>query len=214
VFKSMVSSFLAAAAVLFTIPSFAIPVHLRVIDSSGADLADQLLILKSLETGREAFRACSDSKGDVPTRDVSPGPYRVIVTDPYGAFETEVIEFMVVDAPVQIEVKVSPLPTHGYGDWIGKRQPELRLRFVLADGKPGGKVTFLMRDEKAIYEQWFHSNDDGTRTISPMDWTALPFDGPITIVVLRKTHVVTKIFTVKDLSRSRASGKALTISLD
>jgi hypothetical protein len=203
-----------AATLALSLGACATPVAIRTLDASGAPLENELIIVIQLSPRVEVFRALSDSKGLVPDRDLPRGLYRAIVTDPYGSWKTDVEEFVVGDAAVKLEFKIDPMGTHGYGDWIGSPQPELRVAFVTAAGQSPGRIDFLVRDEEALYELWRRTDADGKQTLSRGDWTALPFNGPLVIVALWRDRAVTRVFSVSEVEQSRSSHSPLVMKLD
>lgn len=198
--------------------SYATQLHIVIHDASGAPLPDQLVIVRSLDTPKEVFRALSDSGGEVPDHDVVPGLYRGISTHPYGWWKTEVIEFFVGRAPASVELRIEPMATHGEGDTVfvrDARSPveKLRFEFVGTAGKLVEDVPFLVRNEDASVERWFHSGvENGARTITSTEWPAMP-DGAITVVALWNGSVISKTFDGKALANARASGTGLVLEM-
>jgi hypothetical protein len=190
--------------------------HIVVLDSTGAPLPDQLVIVKSLDTPKEIFRAMSDSMGNVPDHDVALGLYRVISTHPHGWWKTEVAEFLVGKTPASIELRVQPMSPQGYGDvvWVGPRRPELKLRFSDTAGNPAAMVSFLVRDSEAQHWFWSKSNDRGEATFRSDDWQLLdPRDG-IAIVAIWKNRLVKTILTEEAMAAAHKSGKPIVVQLN
>lgn len=200
---------------LVAMQSSATKLHIVVFDPTGAHLPDQLVIVTSLDTPKEVFRALSGPKGEVPDHDVAPGLYRAISTHPYGWWKTEVVEFIVGKTPASVELRIEPLGTHGFGDvvWVGPPRPELKLRFVDAAGNPAPMVSFLARDSEAQQYLWFRANDRGEETIRTHDWGLLDPGGGVTIVALWKDGLVKTVLTAEAMAAGRKSGKPVVIQL-
>src|SRR5690242_15077869 len=102
--------FVGVLALMACFYANAVPVHLRVLDQTGAGFPDVLVIIKSLAGKGEIFRGLTDQAGSVPERDLIAGLYRAIATCPYSICETKVTEFLVSDTPVELELKVNVSP--------------------------------------------------------------------------------------------------------
>jgi hypothetical protein len=131
-------------------PASRAKVAIKIEDESGAPIKDELVIIQDLrDSGRVIPRALTDSNGDAPALDLQPGLYRLIVTAPYGLWKTEIREFLVIAGRVkQIEVRVSSLPTHGYGDVIPAPGPKVQAQVLTSDGQPASGALVLARDQK------------------------------------------------------------------
>ena len=70
------------------------------------------------------------------------GLYRAIATCPYGICETKVSEFLVADAPVELELKVDVSPTRGNVAVVG---PSGRLRLEVVASR-------ISRNPRARFE--------------------------------------------------------------
>lgn len=185
----------------------AAPLHLDVVDKTGAAFPDVLVIVKSLEGKGEVFRALTDSKGAVLGRELPPGLYRVIATCPYGICETKVREFYVKDAPVQLQLTVDVSPTRGEGDVveIGPSR-SLRVQLLGRDGKPARLASVLIRDSGAEHERWYKAGPDGSATVE------LP-EGQATVVVLYGEAITTKVLSTAAVTALIVKGEPLVIHL-
>jgi|SRR5580658_2804288 hypothetical protein len=178
-------------------------------DGSGAALPDQLVIVCSLDESKEIFRVLSDKDGNAPEHDLVPGLYRLIVTDPYGAFQTVIKEFVVGFSPVLLDVKVPAAPTHGFGDRVPVHTLDyvpLRVRLWVVDGegKPIPNASVLVRNLDLDFDHWYKTSVRGDIKVE------LP-DPPITILAYWQGK-----FAVTELNDSEAtaiSGKAITLKL-
>jgi 5-hydroxyisourate hydrolase-like protein (transthyretin family) len=145
-------------------------VSFHVIDGSGADTKDVLVIVQDLRVrdSDEVFRALTDAQGRVPASRLEKGLYRMIAVTPYGLWEPFVREFLVGAADSEMVVRLKPLPTHGYGDVItvppqGSTLLEIRKR----DGTPAQGVDVHVRDAEATLHtrQWYKTDAKGQATI-------------------------------------------------
>src|SRR5262245_16161710 len=91
----------------------AVPLRVVMVDGTGAGFTDVLVIVRSLEDGKESFRALTDSSGIVPVHDLNPGLYRLIATCPYGICQTTVHEFLVKRDPIDLRLPLEVVPTRG-----------------------------------------------------------------------------------------------------
>ena len=183
---------LACASIPFV---YAAPFHIHVQDGTGEALKDQLVIVQPLEKYGEVFRVLTDESGNIPIRDLSPGYYRLIVTDPYGLWETKIREFAINSGPANLVVNLPPMPTHGYGDRVivntsGNPPRTLTVQFVDEEGKPVSDVRFLVRNEDLDFATWYQSDSKGMKEVE------LPSE-PITLVALWNGNLTTKTFDDK-----------------
>ncbi len=186
---------LLAAALLGLVPQ--VPLTLRVEDASGARLKDELVIVQDLNAReREVLRALTDQNGNVPVPDLKPGLYRAIATSPYGLWETEIREFLVEEgSPLEVVLKVRPMPTHGYGDIVTVGAPQSELRVLGSTGLPVSRAAVLVRDRNATpyLERWYQTDAKG---LAKIELTSSP-----TIVVV----VYQNKLTVKEISEKPAT---------
>jgi hypothetical protein len=202
-----VVSMLAVLTLLIASRVDAAPLHLKVVDKTGAAFPDVLVIVKSLEGKGEIARALTDAIGSVPGRELPSGLYRVIATCPYGICETEVQEFYVKDAPVQLELTVDVSPTRGEGDVveIGPSRP-LKVQVLDRDGRPARLASVLVRDSDAQHERWYKTDSDGGTTVE------LP-EGQVTVVVLYGGAITSRTLSVATIDGLKAKGTSLAIHL-
>ncbi len=186
---------LLAAALLGLVPQ--VPLTLRVEDASGARLKDELVIVQDLNgREREVLRALTDQNGYIPVPDLKPGLYRAIATSPYGLWETEIREFLVEEgSPLEVVLKVRPMPTHGYGDIVTVGAPQSELRVLDSTGLPVSGAAVLVRDRNATpyLERWYQTDAKG---LAKIELTSSP-----TIVVV----VYQNKLTIKEISQKPAS---------
>ncbi|WP_353071991.1 carboxypeptidase regulatory-like domain-containing protein [Tunturiibacter gelidiferens] len=142
----------------------AAPLHVVVVDQTGAGFPDVLVIVKPLEGGGEVFRALSDKNGTIPARDLPSGPYQLIATCPYGLCQTTVRELMVKSESFDLKLPLAVMPTSGNTVTIGHikhRDVEVQDRA----GKPIPAVAVLVRDATAQHERWYKTGANGLTTI-------------------------------------------------
>lgn len=172
-------------------PQAAPSVTIKIQDMTGAPLGNQLVIVQRLP-GEEVLRALSDRNGDVPLPNLQRGIYRVISTNPYGLWETQVREFLVTDKPITVYLPIPPTPTHGNGDvvTIGDRSTDLQV--IGADGQPAPGATILVRDDKdTLYlERWYKTDGKG---IAKIELVANP---TVVVVVYGDKLVMTRVSNV------------------
>ena len=183
--------------------------HIHVQDGTGEALKDQLVIVQPLEKYGEIFRELTDEGGNIAPRDVSPGFYRLIVTNPYGLWQTKISEFAINAAPVEIKLTVAPMGTHGYGDRVPIRSANehprmLTVQFVDGEGNAAPSVRFLVRNEDLDFATWYQSDNKGIKRVE------LPSE-PITLVALWNGNLATKTFDNKFVDQ--LDRKSLVISL-
>jgi hypothetical protein len=165
-------------------------VNIVVKDESGAPIQDELLILQDLnDHQREMGRALSDKNGEISTFNVGPGLYRAIATTPYGLWQTQVREFLVNDIPVQLELVVQPMPTHGNGDIVLVGAEKLLVTVLDSDRHPVVAATVLARDREAtLYlERWYKTDQSGGAAVEVVG------DPLVLVVIFGKTLVTREI---------------------
>lgn len=141
----------------------------KVQDASGAGLKDELVIVQDLNGPEcEISRSLTDKDGNVSALDLKPGLYRMIATDPYGSWQTQVREFLVRSKPSVIVASVQPMPTQGNGDIVTLPGSWVTLRVTTWDGIPAHGAKILIRDEDATryLERWYVANEDGVARIA------------------------------------------------
>ncbi len=142
----------------------AVPVSIRVSESSGAPLKDALVILQSLDPDlheHEISRVLTTSDGTVAGLALNPGLYRAIATYPYGPWRVAVREFLVKAEPVAIDLRMA---NRGTDDAMIIGTGRLLLHVLDAGGKPVEGADVLLRDAEArpSYERWGKTNAQGT----------------------------------------------------
>jgi len=193
------------AVFLASVAASATPLHLRVLDESGAGFPDVLVIVKSLEGRGELFRALTDTSGAVAERDLAPGLYRIIATCPYGICQTKVSEFWVGSAAVKLELTVALEPTRGNRVTIDPLEP-ITIQVVDAGGAPVASAELLVRDLDAKNERWYTTNREGEVKAN------LP-TGTVTVVVLHQGVVTEETLSSASVEKLRADGKKLSVRL-
>jgi len=188
----------------FSYPSAA-PLHLRVMDQTGAPFPDVLVIVKSLEGKGEIFRALTDQAGGVPERKLAAGLYRVIATCPYGICETKISEFLLRDTPVDLELKVGIPSTRDNVVIVGPSN-RLRLGVIDTQGRPAGSAQILVRDSNAEFERWYKANGEGEADVEPLG-------AATTFVVLYQGTLTEETISATSIEKLRAEGKKLVIHL-
>jgi hypothetical protein len=162
--------------------AMAAPVRIRVMDPAGAEgLGKILIIIKALDGTGDVLRALSDSKGWIPSVDLSSGTYRVIATFPYGYWFTQVREFEVSDKPVDVEM-------HMDGGAVNRiPYPGLKLKVTVIDreGKPVGGAEVLGRDPDATVDHWDQTDAHGQAAVT------ISVDGA-DVVAFYKGQVISK----------------------
>jgi hypothetical protein len=108
----------------------------------------------------------SDQEGNVPLLQLSRGLYRVIVTAPYGIWQTTVREFLVGERSTEVIVRVQAMGTHGYGDIVSKGTPA-QLQVIGPDGRPANGASILVRDRDAtlFLERRYKADRNGNAKI-------------------------------------------------
>ena len=200
-------SFLLGGIVALVLCSYAsaAPLHLRVMDQTGAPFPDVLVIIKSLAGRGEIFRALTNQAGDVAERDLPAGLYRVIATCPYGICETKISEFLVGDVPVELKLKVDISPTRGNVAIVGP-STRLKLEVIDAQGRPATSARVLVRDSNAEFEQWYETNSKGAVDVEPRGVMT-------TIAVLYKGILTEETISATSIEKLRAETKKLVIHL-
>jgi hypothetical protein len=188
-------------------PAFAGVVALTVVDASGAPLKDVLVIFQDLRIrdADEMYRALTDERGRVPSRELKSGQYRVICTTPYGLWKTDIREVAIGTGPIEIKAVLSPLGTHGYGDVVIVPETHFAVRVKHKDGKPCDGAAVLVRDSDATLatRHWYRTKDGGKADV-------MASGTDIVMVVFFGEQVVTRVLTEADISSSQ--GVTITLS--
>jgi hypothetical protein len=189
---------------LFCHLATATPVMFRIVDETGEPVKNVLLIVQNLDKHEaELLRALSDVEGNVGGRELQPGFYRSLATTPYGLWRTTVREFMVKSAPLEVVLRLKPMPTHGYGDITIVGTTWLDLQVLRPDGQAASNTELLVRDRDAtLYtERWYKTDAQGRIKIEMVS-------DPLVLVVLYQDAVMTT-----ELSR-QSTPKVLKFSPD
>ncbi len=156
------------------------------LDETGADFPDVLIVVRSLDSGRENFRALTDRSGAVPTHELSPGLYQLIATCPYGICQTTVQEFIVASDPIDLKLTLKVVPTTGNGVTIGPIEHR-QVEVLDLEGRPLASVQIFVRDGAAQYGRWYRTGANGRVTID------LPPEGEPTIVAIYQDRLVSRV---------------------
>lgn len=141
-----------------------VSIHVTVQDESGAALPDALVIVESLDNRLQTVRYLSGKDGNTPTMELKPGLYRVIVTYPYGPWQTVIREFSLPDGADEVTVRIPGRPSDEYGEIVGA--PQVKLIVESQDHNPLSGVPVLIRTKDAIREAWYETDKTGGTTIS------------------------------------------------
>jgi hypothetical protein len=167
--------------------AIAAPAKFRVLDESDAPLKDVLVIVQNLNIHEaELLRTLSDVEGNAGRRELQPGLYRLIATTPYGSWRTTIKEFNVTSAPVELVVRLKPMPTHGYGDVVVLGTTWVDLQILRPDGQPASDARLLARDRDAtLYtERWYKTDAQGRARIEMVS-------DPLVLVILHQDTIMT-----------------------
>jgi hypothetical protein len=169
-------------------------VDLVVEDFAGAAVKDELVIVQDLHNQEhEVLRVLTDGRGKIPTLDLPPGLYRAIATAPYGVWQTEVQEFLVVGKPMHVALRVRLMPTHGNGDIITVGTKRKKLRVLKPDGQAASGAEIYVRDREATLhlERWYKTDIQGE--------TEIELTGnPTIVVVVHGDSLATREINDKD----------------
>ena len=165
-------------------------VSFHVIDGSGADTKDVLVIVQDLRVrdSDEVFRALTDAQGRVPARPLEKGLYRMIAVTPYGLWEPFVREFLVGAEDYEMVVRLEPRPTHGSGDiLIVPPQGSTVVQVRNGDGTPAQGVDVHVRDAEATLQtrQWYKTDAKGQATIEGVGKSTV-------VIIVSKHNLITK----------------------
>lgn len=139
--------------------------EIRVKDASGAPLGNVLVIVRPLERAGAGSRLLADSSGLALFPPASPCIYQIIVTDPYGTWETVIREVIVSRAPTTQEISVRPLPTHGIGDTV-VIAPSAAIKVLNPSVQAAPNTDLYVRDQLALYSAWYRTDANGVAHIS------------------------------------------------
>jgi len=179
----------ALLLLLLTSVCSATPTAIHVVDASGAPADQVLVIVKALDHYEELARRLTDQQGAIGVLDLKPGTYRAIATTPYGLWQTEIKEFVVADAPVELQLTVRPRGTHGFGDVVTVGGSKANLQILGSDGKPAAGAEILVRDEEATLhiERWYKTDADGKTRIE------LVGDPTVVVVIFNGKLITTQL---------------------
>ncbi len=147
-------------------PCLAAQVEIVVTGANGTALKDVLVIVQDLQAKdeRELFRALTDNRGNIQPHTLAPGLYRAIAVLPYSHRETSVSEFLVHDAPVNLQLHMAE--AQGL-DNLPVSIGELTVHVLDANGQPAVGARVLVRDVEAHpgSEHWGTTNAQGSTTL-------------------------------------------------
>jgi len=153
---------LLSLAVVAT-PLFAVPVDIHVLGSNGEPLGGALVIIQYLQNGKEheTSRELTNAQGQVALKDLQPGLYRAIATDPYRSWRTQVRELLVEDKPATIKLELAHESTD---DPDVAAVGRLTVHVLDASGEPAQGARVLLRDAEAHprSESWGTTDASGT----------------------------------------------------
>ena len=174
-----------------------------VVDSCGLPLGAALVVLQTRDGKREFCRSMTDAQGHACRTDALDGPYRAIATTPYGMWNTAVLESRTTDSPARLRLKMTPRPTHGYGDIVpvGRKQ-ETEIR-VLRDKRPASNADVLVRDRGAtlFLEHFYHADSSGKVRITLV--------GQPTVVVV----IFGDVLVSEEIYQSLAQGQSDSVTI-
>lgn len=177
-----------------------------VVDASGAPLKDVLVIVQDLRIrdADEVFRALTDERGRVTSRELPNGKYRVICTTPYGLWKTDIREVVIGTGATELRPALYPLGSHGYGDVVIVPESHFPVHVKHEDGTPCGNAAVLVRDSDASLptRHWYRTDDAGEANV-------MASGTDIVIVVFVGEKVFTRALTEAGVSHS----EGITISL-
>lgn len=152
---------------IFISPATAATLRVHVVDPSSAPFPKVLVIIKSLDSGREIVRELTDANGRIRTIELDAGVYRLVATCPYGLCKTAVREFLAAQLTDEMLVTVQLPATDVFGELLGA--PRLRVVLKRPNGSLASKVRLLVRDLKARREKWYVSDENGSVVIELID---------------------------------------------
>ncbi len=161
------------------------PLRVVILDQTGAGFPDVLVVVKSLESGGESFRALTDRNGNIPMRDLGSGLYQLIATCPYGICQTAVTEFVVKSDPIDLRLPVKVMPTVGSTVTIGPVEHR-RVEVQDRNGRPIASAPILVRDATAQNEKWYKTEPDGGVVID------LPSESQATVIAVYRGNLISR----------------------
>jgi len=92
----------------------------------------------------------------------------------------------VKSSPLELALRIDPMPTHGYGDIIGVGTIRVDLQVLRPDGLPASDAELLVRDRDAtLYtERWYKMDAQGRTTIEMVS-------DPLVLIVLYQDAIMT-----------------------
>jgi hypothetical protein len=169
------------AAALVTCSLWTTGTTIQVLDESGAPFGNVLVIVKSLQDGRELARDLTDGAGRCPAVRLGPGLYRVIAACPYGLCQTTVTEVLGERLTGVLTLQVPMKPLDGQGVVVGARETVITV--LSNESKPLSDVALLIRNFDATWERWSITDARGTVKV------ALGNE-PAVALIVRETRVL------------------------
>jgi hypothetical protein len=173
-------------------------VHFLVKDPSGAPFQNALVILKSLESNQEVFRALADRGGNVPEVDLHPGLYRVITSFPYGLWKTDIREFFVTQAPLNLTLTLGIMATQDNFAVVGAPIP---VQVMDEKSNPIPDALVIARDQAAIYEKRYRTDQHGEARVELIS-------NPTVVIVVSPPNIVENIVNANGTAKSPPSHKS------
>ena len=141
----------------------AAPFRIRVTDPIGAEGVDKVLVIvQSLDGKGEVLRTLTDPKGSITPIDLAPGLYRLIATYPYGYWFTQVREFVVSAAPVNMDLHMDGAVI----DRVAAPGVKVQVTVVNRDGKAIKNAHILGRDRQALSNRWDTTDGQGHAVVT------------------------------------------------
>ncbi len=132
---------------LCVVPSFATSVEVTVRDATGNPLKNALVILQELTAQQhELCRTLTNDQGKADLPSLNQGLYRIISVYPYSRWRASVREFLVLDQPVTLDIRMAE--TEGYDD-LPVSIGDLKVHVVAPDGRSAQGARVLVRDAEA-----------------------------------------------------------------
>lgn len=172
-------------------------VHFLVKDPSGAPFQNALVILKSLESNQEVFRALADRGGNVPEVDLHPGLYRVITSFPYGLWKTDIREFFVTQAPLNLTLTLGIMAAQDNVAFVGAPIQAVQVMDEISEiSNPLPDALVIARDQAAIYEKRYRTDQHGEARVELIS-------NPTVVIVVSPPNIVENIVNANGTPKSR-----------